>query len=166
MYLALISVFPLALAFAALSDMFTMLISNRVSLLLIAAFVPAALLSGMGWQLVAWHVACGAIVLVVTFALFALGWIGGGDAKLTAAIALWVGFSHILEYSLLASLLGGVLTLTLLGLRLVPMPSPVAKIAWAARLHDASTGIPYGIALATAGIMIFPHTIFVHALTA
>lgn len=166
MYLALISIFPLALAFAALSDLFTMLISNRVSILLMAAFLPAAALSGMGWQMLAWHMVCGVVVLLVTFSLFAMGWIGGGDAKLTAAIALWMGFGHIFEYSLLASLLGGALTLVLLGLRRVPMPAAVAKVGWAARLHDASSGIPYGIALAMAGIMIFPHTEFVRAVLA
>ncbi len=166
MYLALISIFPLALAFAAFSDLFTMLISNRVSLLLIAAFVPAALMAGMGWQEFAWHMACGAIVLLVTFSLFALGWIGGGDAKLTAAIALWMGFGLIFEYSLLASLFGGILTVALLAARQIPMPQAIGKVAWAARLHDASTGIPYGIALAAAGIMMFPHTQFVHVLAA
>lgn len=166
MYLALISIFPLALAFAALSDLFTMLISNRVSMLLIAAFVPAALLSGMGWQMLAWHVACGAVVLLVTFSLFAMGWIGGGDAKLTAAIALWMGFGHMLEYTVVASLLGGVLTIGLLGWRQVPMPAGLSKVGWAARLYDASSGVPYGIALGVAGILIFPNTEFVHALVA
>ena len=50
------------------------------------------------------------MVLAVTFVFFALGWIGGGDAKLAAATALWLGFDHLLKYLLYASLFGGVLT--------------------------------------------------------
>src|SRR5262249_52418386 len=51
--------------------------------------------------------AAGCVVLVAAFSLFARGVIGGGDAKLAAATALWLGFDHLLPYLLYASLIGG-----------------------------------------------------------
>ena len=43
--------------------------------------------------------------------LLRLGWIGGGDAKIAAATALWFGFDQLFPYLAVASLLGGLLTL-------------------------------------------------------
>ena len=42
----------------------------------------------------------------------------------------------------------------------------MSKQAWIARLHDAKTGIPYGIALAAAGVMVYPQTSLWVALSA
>ena len=68
------------------------------------------------------HLGAGAVVLAVVFVFFARGWIGGGDAKLAAATALWFGFAHLLDYLLYASLFGGVLTLAIIYFRGVPLP--------------------------------------------
>jgi prepilin peptidase CpaA len=152
--------FPAMMLFAASSDLFTMTISNRVSLLLIAGFALLAIATGMPLNEVLWHVAAGAAVLSVAFVFFAFGWIGGGDAKLAAAIALWLGFAHLLDFLLMASILGGALTLVLLKARCWPLPRFLATQEWAQRLHDKKTGIPYGIALAAAALMIYPHTIW------
>ena len=95
-------------------------------------------------------------MLAVTFAMFAAGWMGGGDAKLAAGIALWLGFADLLDYCMLASILGGVLTLALLAARRYPLPLMLARIPWALRLHAPETGIPYGIALALAALAILP----------
>ena len=89
--------FPALIGFAAASDLLTMTISNRVSLLLVGGFVVMAAFSGMGLEDFAWHVAAGIAVLVVAFGCFAFGWIGGGDAKVAAATALWFGFDHLLD---------------------------------------------------------------------
>src|SRR5215469_12121996 len=90
--------FPALMAFAASSDLFTMTISNRVALILVAGFFALALHSGMAPVAVLWHVAAAMAVLSVTFVFFARGWIGGGDAKLAAATALWLGFDHLMAY--------------------------------------------------------------------
>jgi prepilin peptidase CpaA len=153
-----LSFFPALMAFAASSDLFTMTISNRVSLALVAGFCALALLTGMNLSEFGWHFAAGATVLVVTFSFFAFGWIGGGDAKLAAATALWLGFEHLLDYLLCASIFGGVLTLLLLQMRSWPLPSLLARQPWLLHLHDKDTGIPYGIALAAAALVIYPHT--------
>ncbi len=75
--LARLLLFPALMAFAAASDLFTMTISNRVSLALAAGFLVLALASGMDGYQVLMHIAAGATVLVVAFGCFAMGWVGG-----------------------------------------------------------------------------------------
>ena len=58
----------------------------------------------MSLQAISMHVAAGFAVLTIAFVFFACGWIGGGDAKLAAATALWFGFDHSVIYLLYASL--------------------------------------------------------------
>jgi len=150
--------FPAMMAFAASSDLLTMTISNRVSLILLGSFFILAVMTGMPLADIGIHVGAAAMVLVVTFVFFARGWIGGGDAKLAAATALWFGFDQLLNYVIFASLLGGVLTLAIMRFRLMPMPSWLAGQVWAERLHRMDTGIPYGIALAIAALLVYPDT--------
>jgi prepilin peptidase CpaA len=90
--------------------------------------------------------------------LFALGFIGGGDAKLFAAVLLWLGLKDLLPYALLASLFGGILTLTLLLLRQYPLPNILSRQAWIVKLHDARSGVPYGAALAAGAFILLPST--------
>ena len=103
--------FPALMAFAASSDLLTMTISNKLSLALAASFFLLTLVIGMSWPAIGMHLAAGALVLVFSFGFFSQGWIGGGDAKLVAATALWFGFDYLLDYLVYASLFGGVLTL-------------------------------------------------------
>ena len=150
--------FPAMMAFAASSDLLTMTISNRVSLVLIGGFFVLAAVTGMNVTEVLWHMGAAGIVLVVAFGFFVRGWIGGGDAKLAAATALWLGFDHLMAYLLYASLFGGALTLLLLQFRTLPLPQWLAKQEWVQRLHRKDGGIPYGIALAAAALAIYPET--------
>jgi prepilin peptidase CpaA len=152
--------FPALMAFAAFSDLFTMTISNRVSLLLVAGFFVMALLIGMGGADILSHMGAGLAVLAVTFTLFACGWIGGGDAKLAAATALWLGFDPLMSYLVYASLFGGVLTFAIIQYRVMPLPEVLAGQDWALRLHRADTGVPYGIALSAAAFAVYPQTIW------
>jgi prepilin peptidase CpaA len=156
--IARLSLFPALMAFAAASDLFTMTISNRVSLALAAGFLVLALGGGMGFADILSHLEAAGAVLAVAFACFAMGWVGGGDAKLATAIALWFGFAHLMDYLLYASVLGGALTLLLLQFRQWPLPYPLSAQAWLTRLHARETGIPYGIALAIGALMIYPET--------
>ena len=150
--------FPAMMAFAASSDLFTMTISNRITLILVAGFFALALVAGMSPNDVLSHVGAALTVLAVTFVFFARGWIGGGDAKLAAATALWLGFDHLMAYLIYASLFGGVLTLAMIRFRLIPLPAMLAEQEWAKRLHRPDSGVPYGIALAVAALVIYPDT--------
>ena len=162
--LARLLLFPALMAFAAASDLFTMTISNRVSLLLAAGFLVLAVASGMGFHDMLLHVAAGMAVLTVAFVCFTMGWVGGGDAKVAAAAALWFGFAHLMSYLVYASLFGGALTLLLLQFRQWPLPYPLAGQPWLLKLHAKESGIPYGIALAVGALMIYPETEWVKAI--
>jgi prepilin peptidase CpaA len=162
----MIVAFPALLAYAAFSDLFTMTISNRISIALVIGFFIVAAGLHMPLEAVAWHIGCGLAVLAGTFVLFTMGWIGGGDAKLAAASALWMGFERLADYGMIASMLGGALTLLILQARRLPMPRWAIKREWIARLHKSDSGIPYGIALAIAGVLVYPDTaIWVSAVT-
>lgn len=155
---ALLVVFPVLAAFAAASDLLTMTIPNRVSLLLAGAFCILAVMTGMPAITFGLHLAAGTVVLIACFTMFALGWMGGGDAKFAAAAALWFGFGHVLtEFLLLTTIYGMVLTLGLLQLRTMPfVPELLGRQAWASRLLDQRSGIPYGIAIAAAALHTYP----------
>jgi prepilin peptidase CpaA len=153
-----LTLFPATMAFAASSDLFTMTIANRVSLVLVGGFFVLALLTGMSPAAIGWHIGAGAAVLVVGFTLFSCGWVGGGDAKLAAATALWFGFAHLLDYLLYASIFGGALTLLLIQFRMLPLPRAFVGREWIERLHRTGGGVPYGIALAAAALLVYPHT--------
>ena len=161
--LARLLLFPALMAFAAASDLFTMTISNRVSLALVAGFLVLAPAGGMGLPDMLAHAGAGATVLAIGFICFAMGWVGGGDAKVTAGAALWFGFDHLLNYLLYASLFGGALTILLLEFRQWPLPYALSGQAWLLRLHARETGIPYGIALAIGALMIYPETEWMRA---
>ena len=150
--------FPALMAFAASSDLLTMTISNKLSLALAACFFLLVLVTGMSLGEIGMHVAAAALVLVIAFGMFTQGWIGGGDAKLAAATALWFGFGHLLDFLVYASLLGGVLTLVLIQFRKLPLPGPLARQSWIMRLHEKGGGVPYGIALAAAALIVYPRT--------
>ena len=153
-----LALFPAMMAFAASSDLLTLTISNRVSLVLVGGFVALALIGGVSAADVLSHLAAGCVVLVAAFSLFARGIVGGGDAKLAAATALWLGFDHLLPYLLYASLLGGALSVGLIWFRMAPLPDWLARHAWAQRLHGKDAGVPYGIALAAAALAVYPQT--------
>jgi len=148
--------FPALMAFAASSDLFTMTISNRITLILVGGFFVLALWSGMSPSDMLSHAGAGLAVLAVSFVFFARGWIGGGDAKLAAATALWLGFDHLMAYLLYASIFGGLLTLAMIRFRLMPLPNALADKEWVKRLHRLDGGVPYGIALAAAALVIYP----------
>ena len=157
-------VFPGLMAFAASSDVVTMTISNKVSLALGGGFLAVAIASGLSPGDIALHFAAGATVLILGFGCFACGWIGGGDAKLAAATALWFGFEGLLSYLFAASLLGGALTLLVMQFRVLPLPQLLRGQSWAERLHSKDAGVPYGVALAAAALLIYPDTVWMKPL--
>ena len=156
--------FPAMMAFAASTDLFTMTISNRVSLILAAGFLVLAgarRYAGGGDRQSYRRRASSCSRSCFVF--FHRGWIGGGDAKLAAATALWLGWGHLYEYLLYASLMGGVLTLRILEFRKRTLPPALARQPWVVRLHEPAGGVPYGIALAAAALLVYPSTVWMRA---
>lgn len=157
---------PALLIAAAGWDLASYTIPNRLTFALAAlfiAFVPAA---GLNVATAGWHLLAGILALVLGFILFTRGYIGGGDAKLFAAIGLWLGLKDLPDYALLASVFGGGLTLGLLAFRKVPLPALLARQPWVLRLHDEKAGIPYGAALAAGAFVVLPYTDIFHAAVA
>ena len=152
----LIAVLPAMLLAAAGWDLASFTIPNFRTVAVAASFGVFALLLGLSPGALGLHLLAGLIALALGFALFALGYIGGGDAKLYAGAALWFGPHDLVIYTLVATILGGFLTLMLLGLRQLPLPAGLARQDWILKLHNSQSGIPYGVALALGVFVILP----------
>lgn len=151
------SVFPFCMVYAAVSDTLSMTISNRVPLIMLAAFAVVVPFVGMGWQEAGLHVAAGLLVLAVTFGLFAIGAMGGGDAKLLSATALWMGLNlHLMDYLVYSALAGGALTLAILIYRKSPLSAVTGHSVFLRNFTEQAPGVPYGIALGIGGLLAFP----------
>ena len=147
------AIFVLLMALAMVSDIRSMTIPNRLNIALVTVFALSALWAGMPGTAAAFHFLFALAILAATAALFALGWMGGGDSKLIAATALWFGPSSLfLDYLLLAALLGGGVTLLVLLAR--ALLQPTTGLAFLDRLLGRSNGVPYGVALGGAAIVV------------
>jgi prepilin peptidase CpaA len=162
--LLILAIFPAAMTFAAVTDLFTLTVPNRIVIALVLLFFLAAPLAGLGLADIGLHVGLALVALTLGFALFSLGLVGGGDAKLFAASCLWLGPQAVIPYAVYAALIGGALALLLLFWRAQPLPAMLASKGWAVRLHSPNEGMPYGIALAAAGLLAYPHSPFMTAL--
>lgn len=158
LHLSALAFFPALMALSASMDLLTFTIPNRLCVALALGYVVFAALLGVPAVDILLNVSCALAILAMTFVMFSLGWLGGGDAKLAAATAAWLGWAAILDYGVAAALFGGILTLILLGARMAPLPAAFGRIAWLKRLHSASAGVPYGIALAAAGLLQYPNS--------
>ncbi|WP_332769695.1 A24 family peptidase [Phenylobacterium sp.] len=161
---ALLFVFPALVIVGALRDVTTYTIPNWISGGLILAFIPAALALGLPLETIGLHFSVGAAALVAAMAMFALGWIGGGDAKLFAAAALWMGWPAVVTFVLLTGVVGGVLALGLLSLR-SDMLRGIISIgpSWLGRLATPGESVPYGVAIAVGALAAFPETALLKA---
>jgi prepilin peptidase CpaA len=150
-------ILPALVITGGLSDIISYRIPNWISLALVAAFIPAALALGAGLPVIGVHLGVGAAALVIAMVMWALGWIGGGDAKLFAAAALWIGWPAAEIFLLVTALCGGGLSVVLLNLRsgwaraIVPVGP-----AWMERLREPGGAVPYGVAIAAGALVAFP----------
>ncbi len=159
-------VFPALAIVAALSDATTMTIPNWISAILVLAFFPAALAVGLTPGAIGLSVALGVAALVAGMVMFALHWIGGGDAKLFAASAMWLGLAGAGPFLMWTALAGGALAVALLGARRLAsdIGVPFRQPAWMERLLAPQGDIPYGIAIAAGALAAFPQSGLITAL--
>lgn len=149
-------IYVLALTAAGISDLVRYEIPNVLSVALVAGF--ALLAVALPPPVIIDHVLVGLTVLGAMALLFAAGVCGGGDAKLLAATALWMGWVRLPEFLLLTALAGGALALALLASRrLAASRLLVATGARPRRLFAKASGVPYGVAIAVAGLAMLPH---------
>jgi prepilin peptidase CpaA len=166
----ILMVFPALVILGGVKDLVSYRIPNWISLALIAGFLAAAgasLAAGASPTALGLNLAVGAAGLVAGVVMFALGWIGGGDAKLFAAAALWVGWPGAATFLAITGLAGGGLALLLLSLRSPIMrPLVTAGPAWFARLSEPGESVPYGVAIAIGALAAFPASALVKAAVA
>ena len=144
---------------AAAKDLTSYTIPNWISLALLATFPFAALAAGLSLPQVGLHAAVGFGALLVGMGMFAAGWIGGGDAKLFAAAALWLGWPAMPAYVVFTGLAGGVLTSAILGLRSdLFRPYVLAGPGWVHRLAEPKGDLPYGVAIAVGALAALSDT--------
>lgn len=161
---AIMLLFPAAMAFAAASDFITMTIPNRISIVLVAGFVLLAPILGMPLATFGVHLLTGFSVLAVCFGLFAFRYIGGGDAKLMAVGALWMGWPETMTFLIYTSLFGGALALILVAIRKMPLPAGLVQFEFIGNLHADGGDAPYGIAIAAGALATYPSTFWMQAL--
>ena len=154
----ILAILPALLLAAACWDIASFTIPNTIQFALIALFLLFVVATGMPAASFGGHLLAGFIGLVAGFTLFSLGYIGGGDAKLFACASLWLGLAALPSYALIASVLGGGLTIAILSFRTLPLPAFFARQDWIMRLHDRSSGVPYGVALAAGALSIVLYT--------
>lgn len=159
-----LTLFPSLVILAGVNDLLTMRIPNWISLALFAGFVVMATMGGLGLEEGAMHLLTGGLVLAAGFLLFARGILGGGDAKLMAICALWLGWPQTLQFLLITGVVGGGLALAFLAARKYPLPASLAAQAWVQRLMAPGGGIPYGIAIVAGAMAVYPDSVWMQNL--
>ncbi len=150
---ALVLCFLALVLSAAFSDAVTFTIPNWIPLALLVLFPVAGLAASLPLQTLGLHLALGFGALVVGAGMFAMRWVGGGDAKLIAAVLLWLGLPAMPQFLVATAMTGGSLAITLLMLRSVHFRPLVALgPRWVNRLADSNEGIPYGVAIAVGAL--------------
>jgi prepilin peptidase CpaA len=151
------AIFPALLITGAFYDATSFTIPNWISLALAGLFAPAALILGVSLPVVGLSYLIGFVVLLIGMGMFAMNWIGGGDAKLLAAAVIWMGWQQALTFTLATALAGGVLAVLLATARTSRFQLYAAKApAWAAQLMAPGGPAPYGVAIAAGGLFAFP----------
>jgi prepilin peptidase CpaA len=122
----------------------------------VVAFVLIAPFAGLSFQQIGMSAIAALIVFLVCFALFAANVMGGGDAKILSAAALWFGFTpFLLLFVAAVGLFGGFLTFFILMLRAQSNTILAMGLSLPNSLAYAKK-IPYGIAIAAGGFIAFP----------
>lgn len=159
-----IGLFAGAMVLAAVMDVLTLKVSDRLVLLLAAGYAVLAPVAGWSLNDIAWSVSAAMLVFFASVAFFSLGWMGGGDGKLATVSTLWVGAQSALPFVATTALLGGVCALGLLLVKNLALPRSWLRKPWLARLHAAETGVPYAVAIGLAALLQLPNTLWIATL--
>lgn len=134
---------------AAVYDIAQRRIPNWTVLGLLALFIPTTWLgyTPTTWP---WSLAAFGIALVGSGALYLMGAIGAGDAKLFSATSLFAGLSNLLLLFVATTLVGGLMALGMLVLR---PKSAMRALTKRGRAESTGRGVPYGVAIAAGAII-------------
>jgi prepilin peptidase CpaA len=140
---------------AALFDILSYRIPNRLCLALAVLSCLHILVIGESIENAALRTGIAFAVLIVGLILQGHGFVGGGDIKLIAAVSLWIYPADWPLFMLAIMLFGGFLALAILILRKLKawIPEYVTTRNWLKKLLSDNEGIPYGVAVSSAGMM-------------
>jgi prepilin peptidase CpaA len=147
--------FSLCMLMAAFKDASVMLIPNWICLTVFALFLLITPFAWTDMSIFGEHLMVGSTVFAVGFVMFALGWLGGGDAKLLAATSFWWTWTDLVNYIGFVGIIGGALALFIL-LGRQYMPARIATSAWSYGLFKEEKKMPYGLALAAGALLTLP----------
>jgi len=133
---------------ASVSDFRRRQIPNAIVLAILVVFIPWAVLHWGAWA--AWALLGGVISLAIGLVLYAMKLLGGGDAKLFAAVALFAGLEHLLALAAATALVGGAIAVVSLALQ----PRRALSMFILRGKGDFGRGIPYGVAISLAATLI------------
>jgi prepilin peptidase CpaA len=160
--LFMLAAFVFLMSFAAISDLRAYRIPNAVVLAVALLFLLAAPLAGMPLQLLLWHLLAGALLFALGYGLFSAGMIGGGDAKLIAAAALWMGWAALPHFVLYTALAGGALALVMLVWEFIRMhvefTAANPETSLIKRITSLRPDLPYGVAIALGACAALPRS--------
>lgn len=139
--IALLGMLTALLLVAAVSDLRTRIIPNRLNAIIALLAVGWWAASGFGAQDIAIQIGVALIALGLFAAIFALGWMGGGDVKLIGALGLWLPALPMVRMLVFMVLAGGLLSIAVL-----------VHHRW--RRHEGAPEVPYGVAIAAATLLI------------
>ncbi|MDR3508821.1 MAG: prepilin peptidase [Caulobacteraceae bacterium] len=160
---ALLTIFPALMIIAALTDATSFTIPNRISLLLLVAFPVTALALRLPMGEIGLNLGVGLGALVAGMAMFAAGWIGGGDAKLFAMAGLWLGWPAAADFLMVTALAGGGLAILLLNARSATVRAHLSGApGWLDRLTTPGADVPYGVAIAAGALAAYPQSALMH----
>ncbi|MCP4395185.1 MAG: peptidase [Alphaproteobacteria bacterium] len=143
------------LLYAAIIDIKTYTIANWISIVIIALFPIILFLNqGLEFMTLLSHLGAGLAMLLFGAGLFATGAFGGGDAKLIAALAVWLGWKALMPFLLIMSVVGGLFTVIILTIRKLDLFKET-KQEWLIKMRKKDRGVPYGVAISIAGIFYF-----------
>lgn len=140
---------PVLLVWAGAVDIVTRAIPNLIVLLLVVSFGLFAAGMGLPARDFVAHFACAVTVLAGGFVLFVRSMIGGGDAKLLAAAALWFGFENLLPFLTGVAMAGGALAIAYLAVHAIRQ--------WLGLTSERASTIPYGAAVAAGALAVLPN---------
>jgi len=153
----IVVIFASTMLMAAFKDATTMTIPNWISLALIAGFFIVMPFVWPGWEAFGTHILVGLSFFLAGFAMFAFGWLGGGDAKLMAATALWWQWPDAVIYVLYTTVIGFFLALVLMiGRKFIPVR--ILTAPWAYKMFKDEKKMPYGLALASGALITLPQS--------
>ena len=147
---------------SCVSDVRSLRIPNIYSLIVIGCFIPACLAEPAAFAPLWQHFATMVAVFFLTYAMFCVGMMGGGDSKLGTALGLWLGLKGLAPFIVYMGLGGGVLGLIALCLRKKKLFSNPKPGSWVEQVQGGKSAVPYGIAISFGFWASLFHTGFLH----